>query len=779
MTPERHEKIQHIFEAALNLPVSRRTAYLAEACGSDSELRSRIARLLEADGQGTVATDETETVSDAGVKECSTCSRCYDGSTLTCTYDGTPLDPGIPGRLLIDGKYFIERRLGQGGMGSVYLVKHLGLEKHFALKMILAGKVSSRISRQSFETEARALGGLKHPNIVDVTDYGVDQKAGSLPYLVMEYLEGRSLSQILHDRSKLPFPEAIALLESVANAIDTAHAQNIVHGDLKPPNLFLARQANSREVIKVVDFGLATLPVLQDSNNGKGKDPASERGSTGSIRGTLAYMAPELMRSEPASPASDRFAFGVLAYEILTGHVPFGRHFLEVSKNQHSVPIAPSDRNPELPKELDRPLLALLNPHAEQRPASATAAVSEIRRAWLLAEQRKWRAREVPRRWLFSAIASLLVLLLAGILARVSFLESWEERLVDARFAIVGKHAPDPRLLLVSLDEASISGDRRPLADRSWADEFGENLDSIFAGGALAVAIDLLLPETWSQSMQFGNSISRHANQLSLGAFSAPSGEVIGMGCISPLTAHLLGPERYRNLFAFVNLQEDQDRAIRHTRMGYVDRDGKTREAFAARAAKLASFGPAIEAWPKSPVWIDYSMRLSDLGKVSWKNLKPTLARAPGLFRGKLVIIGAEIQGFGDLNRIPLASGLVAGVMIQSVIVDTISSGFPIRGWSLASCLSVVGLLCFGIIALLLRFPHKMVRVIVPAILACLVYVVFAFGIFLSTRTMLAVVGPEFAMILSIVVGVWLRSKLSPYPVREQLSQQELSQQER
>ena len=770
MTPERHQKIQQIFEAALGLPMEGRTAFLAEACGSDSELRSRVARLLEAD-EGAVATDETETISDAGVKECSTCSRCYEGSTLTCSYDGTPLDLGVAGRLVIDGKYFIERRLGRGGMGSVYLVKHLGLEKRFALKMILAGKVSSKISRQSFETEARALGLLKHPNIVDVTDYGVDQNAGSLPYLVMEYLEGRSLSQILHDRSTLPFQEAIALLESVADAIDTAHAQNIVHGDLKPPNLFLARQVDSREVVKVVDFGLATLPVLQDSNIGKGKDPASDCGTTGSIRGTLAYMAPELLRSEPASPASDRFALGVLAYELLTGQVPFGRYFLEVSKNQQAVPIAPSVRNPELPKELDRPLLALLNPIAEQRPPSASAAVSEMRKAWLLAEQRKWRAREVPRRWLFSAIASVLVLLLAGILARVNLLESWEERLVDARFAMVGKHAPDSRVLLVSLDEASIAEDRRPLADRSWADEFGGRLDSVFAGGAVAVAIDLLMPETWSQSVQFGNSVSSHADRLLLGAFSAPSGEVIGMTCVSPLTAHLLGSERYRNLFAFVNLQEDQDRTIRHTRMAYVDRDGKTRDAFAARAAKLASFGPAIEAWPKSPVWIDYSTRLADLAKVSWKNLMPTLARSPDLFRGKLVIIGAEIQGFGDLNRIPLASGLVAGVMVQSVIVDTISSGFPIRGWSLASCLSAVGLLCFATIALMLRFPHRMVSVLVPAILACLGYVVFAFCIFRSSKIMLSVVGPEFAMVLSIIVGVWLKSKLSPYPLLEQAEQ--------
>src|ERR1700733_10074768 len=173
MTPERHAKIQAIFEGAVDLPLSHRQGYIEENCLDDADLRSRVERLLRA----------------AEVQE--------EGSTQTFTHDGARLEPRFQERLPIHGKYLIERRLGHGGMGEVYLVKHLGLDKHFALKLILSDGIIPRHYRESFETEARALGRLKHPNIVDVTDYGVDPNGGGLPYLVMEYLHGQTLRELL------------------------------------------------------------------------------------------------------------------------------------------------------------------------------------------------------------------------------------------------------------------------------------------------------------------------------------------------------------------------------------------------------------------------------------------------------------------------------------------------------------------------------------------------------------------------------------------------------
>src|SRR5277367_2367267 len=137
MTPERHAKMQAIFEAAIDLPAPRRQQYIEEHCQGDPDLCFRVARLIEAAEE-----EETRTVNldqhGAFVRECPMCSRCYEGSILSCMYDGTRLEPRFPGRLLIDGKYRIESCLGRGGMGSVYLVRHIGLEKHFALKLILA-----------------------------------------------------------------------------------------------------------------------------------------------------------------------------------------------------------------------------------------------------------------------------------------------------------------------------------------------------------------------------------------------------------------------------------------------------------------------------------------------------------------------------------------------------------------------------------------------------------------------------------------------------------------
>src|SRR5205807_5859611 len=177
------------------------------------------------------------------------------------------------------------------------------------------------------ETEARALGRLKHPNIVDVTDYGVDPDSGGLPYLVMEYLEGRTLRDVLKKRHTLPFPEALEIFRGVAAGLDCAHAQGIVHGDLKPANLFLANQANSTQIVKVVDFGLARL--VPPSHADPGAEPAIDSVANkraevrGSIRGTVPYMAPELFQGQEASEASDRFAFGAVLYETLAGALAY------------------------------------------------------------------------------------------------------------------------------------------------------------------------------------------------------------------------------------------------------------------------------------------------------------------------------------------------------------------------------------------------------------------------------------------------------------------------
>jgi len=765
MTPQRYSRLQEIFEAAVNLGEPQRSAYLDQACAGDPDLRDRVIQLLNADEETASMAGPIHPPARAGpaVMECPKCRRCYESPQLACPRDGVILQLAFAGPRLIDAKYLVERQLGRGGMGAVYLAQHIGLEKRFALKLILQEGILSPVYRESFETEARALGRLNHRNIVNVTDYGVDSRGGGVPYLVMEYLVGKTLSDALRDRKVLPFEEAIGVLRATAQAVDAAHRQNIVHGDLKPSNLFLAEEPNSEQpCLKVVDFGLARLANPPHSPN---QDGSSQKGEPGNLRGTPAYMAPELLRGEGASPASDRFAFGALTYELLTGRVPFPRQLGDLfGVSNTKPPEPPSLRNPALPVDIDAPVLALLSPAAADRPASASAAVSAVAQAWLRAEQRKWRAREWPKRVVLAAGVTILAVLIAAGLSQLRVARVLEGRIADQRFALASSTAPDPSLMLVSLDDATLDADQRPLADR--AGEFARTIDAIFASRAKAVAVDLLLPSRWSESPEFAKAVSAHADRLVLALFSAPSGDVVGAECINPLTRYVLGPQRYQALFGLVNLEEDEDRTIRRARLVYRDKSGGSRQSFASRAVEVAFPGRPRGASEDTPIWIDYSVRLSQLTPISWKDLPARLTATPELFRDRLVIAGGTYSGSGDEHRVPRVSSdkLVSGQFIQALIANTILAGNPIHEVPLSRCLAAVGLGCLTVTAAALCFPqHYRWPLIASVVLLC-GYVGLAFLLFRSNRMLIAVVGPEFAVLVSMLAAWGLKSSLSTYP---------------
>ncbi len=767
MTPERYSQLQEIFEAAVNLGEPQRSAYLDEACAGDPDLRDRVIQLLSADEETASMAGPIPPPARTGpaVMECPKCWRCYESPQLACPRDSSALQLAFAGSQLIDGKYMVEQRLGRGGMGAVYLAQHIGLEKRFALKLILQEAALSPVYRESFENEARALGRLNHRNIVNVTDYGVDSRGGGVPYLVMEYLVGKTLSDVLKDRKVLPFEEAIGLLRDTAEAVDAAHNRNIVHGDLKPANLFLAEEPNSEQpCLKVVDFGLARLanppPTAEQDNS-------SQNGAPGNLRGTLAYMAPELLRCEAASPASDRFAFGALMYEILTGVPPFGRRLAEVSVNINQPPVAPSSRNPALPADIDAPVLALLTPNPASRPSSASAAVSAVAQAWLRAEQRKWRHREWPKRVLLSAAAAVVAVLIAAALSGLRLTRVLEGRITDQRFAVLPPMPPDPSLALVSIDDATLDADQRPLSDR--ADEFAAMLESMFASGARAVAVDLLLPSRWSESQEFAKAVASHSDRLALALFSSPSGDAIGAECVNRLTAYLLGPQRYTALFGLVNLEEDEDRTIRRARLFYIDKSGHSRESFAGRAVEAAFPGRFGAVSTSAPLWIDYSVRLRQLTPISWKDLPARLSATPELFRDRLVIAGATFAGSGDEHRVPRISSdkLVSGQFEQALIANTILAGNPIHEIPLSRCLAAVGLACLTFSAAALCFPHHYAWPLIASVILLCGYAGFAFWIFRSSRTIIAVAGPELAIVFGMLAAWGLKSVLSDYPAAE------------
>lgn len=183
---------------------------------------------------------------------------------------------------IIDGKYEIERELGRGGMGAVYLATHLGTERPVAVKIIAPEFMTRPEFVERFRREARAAGRLRHPNVVDVTDFGVaDTDQGQVAYLVMEYLDGCTLGEVLDEEKNLPVSWTLDILEQVCSAVHAAHQQGIIHRDLKPDNIWLEPNQRGGYTVKVLDFGIAKLEAPADEEPGTDDpvNPSSQRAS--------------------------------------------------------------------------------------------------------------------------------------------------------------------------------------------------------------------------------------------------------------------------------------------------------------------------------------------------------------------------------------------------------------------------------------------------------------------------------------------------------------------
>ncbi|MCE7959673.1 MAG: serine/threonine protein kinase, partial [Acidobacteria bacterium ACB2] len=240
----------------------------------------------------------------------------------------------LEGRTL--GRYELEALLGQGGMAEVYRARDTSLARTVAVKVIHATHARDPQFLGRFLTEARLVARLEHPGILPVYDFGEED---GLPFLVMQYLEGGTLRERLAGR---PIPPALAVswVAQLAEALDFAHAAGVLHRDVKPANVLVGRG----ERLALADFGIAKM---LESTTGLT--------STGMVIGTPVYMAPEQASGKPASPASDRYALAVMAYEVLTGAPPFDGESALALMHQHVTTPAPlpSSRLPGLTKDLD------------------------------------------------------------------------------------------------------------------------------------------------------------------------------------------------------------------------------------------------------------------------------------------------------------------------------------------------------------------------------------------------------------------------------------------
>lgn len=262
-------------------------------------------------------------------------------------------------------RYRIERSLGAGGMGHVFLAEHTALQKLVALK-ILSPQVAVLGDEQTarFLREARAGSRLSHPGIVEINDFGITESG--LPFFVMEYLEGEDLGHRLDRDEQLPWPLARDLMLQILDALSVAHAKGVIHRDLKPENCFLTKGPNGEERLKLVDFGIAKLLSEVD---------AKTLTQDGRILGTPHYMAPEQAIGKQIDVRADIYASTIILFELLTGRPPFNEGPAMAILSQHLTQPPPSlrevDSNIDVPEPLEAIIAKGLAKDPEERFASA------------------------------------------------------------------------------------------------------------------------------------------------------------------------------------------------------------------------------------------------------------------------------------------------------------------------------------------------------------------------------------------------------------------------
>lgn len=282
----------------------------------------------------------------------------------------------ISGEPVLEGKYHLECRLGQGGMGVVYKARHAYLKTALAIKVILpdlVGNDPQLVTR--FRQEALAAAAIRHQNVVSVSDYGVAQ--GTMPFLVMEYVEGESLHDLLEREKKLSPERALEVIAPIASGVGAAHHQGIVHRDLKPLNVMICKdKPNMSDAIKILDFGLAKI------KSGELLGSFIQAKTTG-LMGSPYYMAPEQWADEDPDARADIYSLGVMLYQMIAGDVPFkGSSIPAIMKKHLSDPAPPlSDFGVNVPPQVELAVRHTLEKDPNKRTPSVEILIDEMRSA--------------------------------------------------------------------------------------------------------------------------------------------------------------------------------------------------------------------------------------------------------------------------------------------------------------------------------------------------------------------------------------------------------------
>lgn len=309
------------------------------------------------------------------MKECPTCRCCFPDDINHCPDDGVETTLSIQGEPILDGRYQLEKRLGQGGMGVVYKARHIFLKTAHAIKIILpdlVGNDPNLVTR--FRQEALAAAAIRHQNIIAVTDFGVVR--GTMPFLVMEFVQGKSLQDVMADEGAMPPMRAFEIIQPIAAGIAAAHRQGIVHRDLKPLNVMIQDGMPVNEGAKILDFGLAKIK----SGELLGSFIAAQ---TTGLMGSPFYMAPEQWSDDPPDARADIYSMGVMLFQMLSGEVPFKGSSIPAIMKKHLTNDVPSlaSKGIEVPPQVEAVIRHALEKEPKYRTASADEFVGELRAA--------------------------------------------------------------------------------------------------------------------------------------------------------------------------------------------------------------------------------------------------------------------------------------------------------------------------------------------------------------------------------------------------------------
>jgi serine/threonine protein kinase len=326
------------------------------------------------------------------MRECPRCEICYEDEILVCPQDASNTKHTLPGGCLLSNRYRLEKRLGRGAMGQVYLARDQNLvTRQVAVKTVRPDILTNEDLQEGeavarFEREARAAASIRHPNVVDVNDFG--QSSDGVLFLVMEYVEGETLYQLLRREGTLGLQRTAGIMQQIVAGVDAAHDQGILHRDLKPANIFIMqtrkKSASSSSsgtddgFVKVGDFGLAKILGGDRSESSSASGPAS-RG----IVGTPEYMAPEQMQPGFQLDArADIYALASIAYHMLGGRPPFGGDITQlIAQKLTQAPPPLTSLRSDLSAEVEAAVMHGLAKDLNERPPTAVDWFEELRSA--------------------------------------------------------------------------------------------------------------------------------------------------------------------------------------------------------------------------------------------------------------------------------------------------------------------------------------------------------------------------------------------------------------